>query len=184
MLWVGSTGLSRYIPKAIGFRPRQERVPAPVVEGSVLVVAGSASRTMRRQLDVCDLVEIRVNSLPIARGGNAAATEYTRARTALEIADKSRTIALTVTSTRADIEKTKEAGVAQGLGPEAVSALVVDTLGRLTVEFARSGAPIKGLVLSGGDTAMTICKLLQAERLGFRRFNRLLLYDLVDVLVE
>jgi uncharacterized protein YgbK (DUF1537 family) len=163
MLWVGSTGLSRYIPKAVGLRPRQERVEPPVAEGSVLIVAGSASETMRCQLDACDLTEVRVNSLPIARGGSDAESEHVRVRMALETADKSRTIALTVTSTRADIEKTKEAGVARGLRPEGVSALVADMLGRLTVGFVRSGAPVKGLVLSGGDTAMTICKQLQVE---------------------
>jgi uncharacterized protein YgbK (DUF1537 family) len=169
MLWVGSTGLSRYLPKAIGLRARPARPAFSVPGGPVLIVAGSASETTRRQLDACvsagDLIEIRVGALPITRGGDEAEAEIARVRSLLDgaVGQASQTVALTLTSTRADIAETEAAAIAQGMTPEQASARLVGTLGRLTTDLVANGTPLKGLVLTGGDTAKTVASALGAE---------------------
>jgi uncharacterized protein YgbK (DUF1537 family) len=169
MLWVGSTGLSRYVPAAVGLHARPERPALSVRDGSVLIVAGSASETTRRQLDACasagDLNEIRMAALAIIRGGGEAEAEMARVRALLDgaVGQSSQTVALTLTATRADIAEVEAAAVMQGMTPEQASARLVSTLGRLTSGLVANGAPLKGLVLTGGDTSKTIASALGAE---------------------
>ena len=169
ILWVGSTGLSRYVPGAIGLRPRPSRPTCPVADGAVLIVAGSASETTRRQLDACalngGLAEIQVNSLRIVRGGEGSEAEIDRARELLDgaRADGAPIIALTLTSSRLEIAETKAAAADLGMTPDRVAALLVCTLGRLTAGVATAGTRLEGLVLTGGDTAKTIVSNLGAE---------------------
>lgn len=169
VLWVGSTGLSRYVPKAIGLRSRASRPQLSVPDGIVVIVAGSASETTRRQLDACaragPFTEIRVDALSIARGGVEGEEEVTRARALLEtaVADNMRTVALTLTSTRAEVARTAEVAASRGMTPAQVALLLVRTLGRLAADLLKEAAPLKGLVLTGGDTAKTIASECGAE---------------------
>jgi len=168
-LWVGSTGLSRYVPAAIGLRPRCRRPAFEVLSGCVLIVAGSASETTRRQLDTCarrgNFTEIRLATRAIIRGGRAAQAEQERARVRLDAAlrEQHGAVALTLTSTRADVAQAKSDAVARGMATEEAAALLVHALGELTADAVAQGLPIKGLVTTGGSTAKTLAARLGAD---------------------
>jgi uncharacterized protein YgbK (DUF1537 family) len=169
VLWVGSTGLSRYLPKALSLRPRAAPAPVPVRDGPILIVAGSASETTRRQLDACasdgGLAEIRVKTLAVVRAGEEGEAETGRVRSALAaaLADGARAVALSLTSSRADIAAAKAVAADLGLSPDQASARLVQALARLTVELVDGRTPLRGLVLTGGDTAKTVLTLLETE---------------------
>jgi len=167
-LWVGSTGLSRYVPSAVRLMPRPPLERAPVPHGCVLVVAGSASETTRYQLNACaeavDLVEIRVDSPAVAEGGDSELRELERVRRHLDDAVRqSETVALTLASSRQDIEHTKDRARARVPTITDIEAYLARILGCLTVETLNGGARVKGLVLIGGTTAKMVTLALDAE---------------------
>lgn len=169
LLWVGSTGLSRYLPKALSLPRQAERTRISVDDGRVLIVAGSASEMTHRQLDACAkrawFAEVRVDCTAIARGGESACVEIARTRRALEEAARHgpNTLALTLRSSRSDIARTKELALNRGLSSSEISQILVDTLARLTVELLDAGLPIKGMVLTGGATAKTIAAACKTD---------------------
>ncbi|MDA9982570.1 four-carbon acid sugar kinase family protein [Gammaproteobacteria bacterium] len=169
LLWVGSTGLSRYVPKAIGLSPGSRPSVIKVKSGSVLIVAGSASERTRDQLNVFDgdenFCEIQISALSVASGGKEARAEISRAqhRLGLALAENIHMIALTLTSSRSEISEASTLASARGMAPEKLSAILVDTLGRLTANAVGAGAPIMGLVLTGGDTANALMVALGAD---------------------
>jgi len=169
LLWVGSTGLSRYLPNALRLPRQAERARIEVSDGPVLIVAGSASETTRRQLDVCaqraGFAEVRIDCTAVARGGESASAEIARARRALEEAVRHglNTLALTLRSSRADIARTKELALNRGLSSGEISQLLVDSLARLTVELLDAGVSVKGMILTGGATAKTIAAACKTD---------------------
>ena len=170
MLWVGSTGLSRYVPKAIGLSPGSRTPAVQVKPGPVLIVAGSASEKTRHQLDVCandeNFCEIQINALSVASGGRESKAEISRTQHRLDQAlEKNlRMIALTLTSARSEIyEASTLASDRGGMAPERLPAILVNTLGQLTANAIAAGAPVMGLVLTGGDTANAVTAALGAD---------------------
>lgn len=164
-LWVGSTGLSRYVPAAVGLKPQGTRRVRPAAAGCVLVVAGSASETTRAQLDLCvgkaGFVEIQVDSRAIAKGGDHERDELDRVGRLLEAAvEGSVAVALTLTAGRDDIAATRALATRHGRAADRIETDLARILGRLTAELLESGAKVKGLVLTGGTTAkMTVSQL-------------------------
>jgi uncharacterized protein YgbK (DUF1537 family) len=140
-----------------------------VKPGPVLIVAGSASEQTRHQLDVCagdgNFCEIRINALSVASGGKEAEAEISRIQHRLGqvLAENRRTIALTLSSTRSEISRAATLASERGMAPEQLSAILVDTLGRLTANAVGAGAPVMGLVLTGGDTANAVTAALRAD---------------------
>ena len=167
-LWVGSTGLSRYVPRAVGLTPHPTPRPVTVAGGCVLVVAGSASKTTRAQLDACaetsDFVEVRIDSRAIAEGGGPEEEELGRVRRLLwAAAGRSGAVALTLTAGRAEIAKTKALAAKRGLAAGEIETYLARTLGLLTAELLNGGTRVKGLVLTGGTTAKMIGSQVPAD---------------------
>lgn len=167
-LWVGSTGLSRYVPKAVGLIPHAISRPFAVAGGCVLIIAGSASETTRAQLDACGeiegLVEIRVESQAIAKGEQDEQEELKRVRRLLQAAVcEADVVAFTLTASRHEIESTKTLAAARGFGTGEIESYLAHTLARLTAEMLNGGATVKGLVLTGGTTAKLVVSELQAD---------------------
>jgi uncharacterized protein YgbK (DUF1537 family) len=167
-LWVGSTGLSRYVPSAVRLVPHAPLQRAPVSRGCVLVVAGSASATTRAQLNACaetvGMVEIRVNSMEVAEGGDCERRERERVRRQLRDAVcQPDAVALTLASSRQEIDRTKARARARVPPVVDIEAYLARMLGCLTAEALNGGARVKGLVLTGGTTAKMVALALSAE---------------------
>ncbi len=167
-LWVGSTGLSRYVPPAVGLVPHPTPRPVTGAGGCVLVVAGSASATTRAQLDACadiaGFVEVQLDTRAIAKGGGPEQQELERGRRLLRAASAgSGAVALTLTAGRAEIAETQALAAKRGLAAGEIETYLAHTLGQLTAELLNGGARVKGLVLTGGTTAKMIVAQLPAD---------------------
>jgi len=167
-LWVGSTGLSRYVPKAAGLTPHAIDQSAPAADGCVLIIAGSASETTRAQLDTCaeleGFVEIRVESQAIAKGGQHEQEELRRVRRLLQAAVReAEAVAVTLAARRHEIESTKILAAARGFAAGELEIYLTRTLSRLTAELLNGAAVVKGLVLTGGTTAKMVVTELRTD---------------------
>lgn len=172
VLWVGSTGLSRYVPVALRLPRRAGGPKISAVDGIVLIVAGSASETTRRQLDGfardSGFAEVEMDATAIARGGTTESREVARVRRALADAATAgkHAVALTLRSTRADIARTKALASERGETGDGISRRLVETLARLTAELLDRGPRIKGLILTGGATAKTVAAACGADAIA------------------
>ncbi len=161
---VGSTGLSQYLSDAWGIS-RGER-PAGITDGPgpVILVAGSASPTTRRQvqrfLDSAGTFGVEIHSRSIITGHwlNEQTDRLAGVRDAI---DRGCDVALYLTSTPGDVEATQKLGEARGMGKLEVSNLIVTTMAKFVVEIARQNR-VHGFLLTGGDTAKAVCHELGA----------------------
>ncbi len=155
LLWVGSAGLAEVLPEALGL-PRRAPRPAGAAQarGRVLIVAGSLSQVTHRQIVALDASR-RVTTVeldPRAIAGPAAARdpELERAGRALGAALDLGDALLAVRPERAP--------VAEAEGGE-VAARIAEALGEVAAAAARAYA-VGGLVLTGGETARSVCRQL------------------------
>ena len=167
-LWVGSTGFSRYVPRAIGLVPQASTESSSAADGYILIVAGSASVTTRAQLDACvklrSFAEAQIDSLAIAEGGRHEQVELARIRRLLKrLVGRSNVVALTLSAEREEVAATKTIAANRGLPAGQIETHLANTLGRLASELLSADARVKGLVLTGGTTAKTTLNVLQTD---------------------
>jgi len=161
-LLCGTAGLAGAVAELLAAGPAGLRPAAPPSgpeaaadpAGSVLIVCGSASETSRRQIDFllgrgrAVLFAFPPGELPADAPGSEAWVERAAARVLRLMLPG----ALTVVGARPD-------------GP-APAGLVAGLLGRLAARLlAEGGCPLKGLVLTGGDTAEAVLGQLAIREL-------------------
>ena len=167
VLWVGSTGLARCIPSALGIQsqdgPRPKHSSAT---DRIMLVVGSASEITHEQLQTLkqqrEVVAVEMNPFRVIAGADAAAVEMERCRSRLvDALNGGSDVVLHVTSSRRDVSVAQSLGHAAGLTAVEVSAQIADALAhitRLVVEMC----DLRGIVLTGGDTAKAVCAQLGA----------------------
>ena len=146
VLWVGSAGLADHLADTLRSEARPPCSAATSAAGGPLVVvAGSASEITRRQVQVvCACRGVALVELdPVALAEGDAELERCRHELATALAG-GQDCALVVASQPLRLT----------LAPR-----IVDVLGRLAADCARSHA-LRGLVLTGGDTARAVCRHL------------------------
>jgi uncharacterized protein YgbK (DUF1537 family) len=158
VLLCGSAGLAEKMPLAFGLLPR---------EGGVLVLAGTASSVTARQIDFLERTHgarvVTVDPQRVFGGEEQRNREVTRSRRiAKEALDKGGDVVVRWASSFAEAEKSmKLTGLsdAQDMSRVALSTLVAIA----TTLINRS---LSGLVLTGGDTAMSFVDSLGAMGIG------------------
>lgn len=175
VVWVGSTGLSEFVPFALGWqraggshvnaRPDSAKPNAR----PALVVAGSASATTRQQLQQAlvrtGLRLITLDPLTLISGGAETDQERDRGLAAVRAAVREgRDVGLTVSSSRDDIAATQKLGAELGVAPPEVARRIAETLATICQNVAAEGS-FSGVVATGGDTAKAICDVMQVEAL-------------------
>jgi len=175
VVWVGSTGLSEFVPLALGLHragpsPVNAR-PDPVERDArpALVVAGSASATTRQQLKhaltTAGLRVITLDPLTLISGGAETDQEIHRSLSAIRAAVREgRDVGLTVSSSRDDIAATQKLGAELGVAPPQVARRIAETLATICQSVTAEGS-FSGVVATGGDTAKAICDVMQVEAL-------------------
>ena len=131
-----------------------------------MLVVGSASEVTRDQLRTLHqerpLVAVEMNPFSIIAGADAAATEMEHCSVRLMAAlQEGQDVVLHVASSRSDVSRAQSLGQQVGLAPAEVSARIVAALGQITRRVAEA-CELRGLVLTGGDTAKTVCGRLGA----------------------
>ncbi len=154
VLWAGSAGLADCLPAVFNWNSEvREQLPS-------LVIAGSVSSVTRGQIGEllaggCELVEIEVarylpwqeqNALPLVE----ALSERLARSTCLVIATGYQPAA---------VEQTKAAGAKLGFTPVEVSEITATILGWIGAQLV-DRHKLAGLVLTGGDTAVAVCRAL------------------------
>jgi len=162
VVWVGSTGLARCIPRALSIASHNP--PRPTYDSStdrVMLVVGSASQAAHEQLQTLkqhgEVVAVELNALRVITDAKVATAEMELCRSELvDALSRGSDVVLHATSSRRDVSNTQSLGQTVGLTPTEVSANIAAALAhiaRLVVESCN----LRGVVLTGGDTAKAVC---------------------------
>lgn len=162
VLWVGSAGLAEALP-AVYSLPVRAAQPWQQSRGlPVLVVCGSVSNVTANQIAAFltqpDSALVEVDA---ARLIDQAAEEIDRCvKMAQDLLRQNLNTAIVSPHHRDKIAAAYACGEKLGLEPAAVSEQVARGIGLITRQLA--DAPIEGLFLTGGDTAVNVCYALGA----------------------
>jgi D-threonate/D-erythronate kinase len=149
IIWVGSGGLARHLPAALGLRPKAGSGARPrLANGPILALVGSRSTVAREQARILG-ADDEVASFELDTGlllGGAGNAEWARASAEVRrtLAAGQDTVLITSLGSTVDLE----------IGPA-----LADALGRFATESAEQ---IGGLIATGGDIARAVLGALGA----------------------
>ena len=162
VLWVGSAGLANHLPKHYKWSEKK-KTALPSLPGSVLIVAGSVSHITQRQIKevmqkpgIC-FVKL---TMPQVFTDRDAVIAYCREKINQHIAAGFDVLFVSAVSDE-DVSETMRAGRECGMRAKEVSELTAGTLAEVVQGLHLKG--ISGLVLTGGDTAIHVCKAIGAK---------------------
>lgn len=194
-LWVGSAGLAEYWPAPTFAAPdegapaepdgsavpvgRRDAIasdaaaadlqPLPSIRGAVMLVAGSVSGVSFGQIARMKLeptvTGVEFDPSAVARGSDTTAIEIERC-----CGEIGRAIALGldvafhVAATPAAVAASRTDAIARGVSPLELAAAISNALGQVAAAIVGEHR-IAGLILTGGDTAIAVCRALSADGL-------------------
>jgi len=169
VLWVGSAGLAECLPSALGLAasPASERRERADAAGrdAVVVLAGSVSDVTRGQARMLarrpGVESIEADPCALLRPGTADAEIRRCSEAALAAAKAGRDVVITSGDGREGVEKTIGTASTMGLSSQQTAERIASAFGVLCREIA-TRVDLKGLVLTGGDIALSCCSLLSA----------------------
>jgi uncharacterized protein YgbK (DUF1537 family) len=171
IVWVGSTGLSEFIPLAfnVGSAAQTSDHDRPTDPRPALALVGSASETTRLQLIHAQMNHglniITLDPARIIQDGSIAAAELEQTTSNLYTAIESgHDTALAVRASRDEIAATQRLGAQLNLSAAQVAQRIVDALAQAGKSLVREGR-VSGIVATGGDTANALCNALGAQAL-------------------
>lgn len=160
VLWVGSAGLAGVLPEVFSW-PAGAGIPSsPPGSRPVLVVAGSVSSITARQIDFfrkqpgAGLVAVDARRLVTGTEEEVKRCVHLGA----SFLDHGLNVAVVSAAGPDSLAGTRSAGPAGGLTQVEVSNLVARGLGIIALRLV--GLGVEGLVLTGGDTAASVCRAL------------------------
>ncbi|WP_274650137.1 four-carbon acid sugar kinase family protein [Paenibacillus humicola] len=165
VLWAGSAGLAEFLFVSRSQRePGQPAAVRPAAKGPVMLVAGSISNVTREQVAEvnrhAEVTAVEMNPLAAVDFSEERSQEIERCIAILQDAfGRGGEVSLFSGSSPEQVKAAKEKGALLGLEASEVSNRIAETLG-IIAGRAVSAAPVKGLVLTGGDTAKAVCKTL------------------------
>ncbi len=166
VLWVGSAGLAEYVPMALGLGA------ASADKKPVVVIAGSVSNVTRGQVAMLrqrtDLAYIEASPWAFLKPATAQAETDRCYHAALDAIRAGKDVVIVSGDTDEMVARTKEAGLSLGLSSRQTSEAVASALGGLCRRITLN-APLGGLVLTGGDIAVSCCSLLSASGISVLR---------------
>ena len=165
VLWVGSTGLARCVPQALNIQTRKTpRKDTLSGRSRGMLVSGSTSEITETQIDILKtqpgVFAVEMKPLEIISSGERAREEVERCRSQLvDALKKGNDIVLHVPTSRAEVVTTKAEGRELGLDEEQVPIIISEALAEITRQVV-DAFKLRGLILTGGDTAKTVCTRL------------------------
>ncbi len=159
-LWVGCAGLAEMIPAVMDW-PRQDAFSSATdVTGPVLIVAGSVSNVTHRQMErLLANGQVRLVSMQAGPLLSDAADEIRRCTQEAEQGFGEGLDVLIASAMAADaVDQARSAGKSKGMDNLKVSEIIAAALGQVARELV--GLKPAGLFLTGGDTAIAVCRAL------------------------
>jgi D-threonate/D-erythronate kinase len=172
VLWVGSAGLAEFLITMNRPQKSENHQNKHSVQGPVMLVAGSISKITREQVaevnQQTDVISLEMNPLTAIGSPDERGQEIERCIAKLQSAlSEGKDVSLYAGSSPEQVSAAKEKGAELGLQPSDVSNRIADTLGVITSKVV-SAVPLKGLVLTGGDTAKAVCRYLGVHGIELR----------------
>ena len=162
-LWVGCAGLAEMIPAVMGWPQQPAFSAAADTEGPVLIVAGSVSKVTHRQMEFFlaqgqgELVSLQAGQLFVE-----PADEIARCILAAEQAlRRDRDVLLASAVEAGAVDQARMAGQTKGIDNQKVSEVIAEALGQVVRGLV--GLKPAGLFLTGGDTAIAVCRALNVS---------------------
>jgi uncharacterized protein YgbK (DUF1537 family) len=162
VLWVGSAGLAAHIPVPESDDSAAMAAPVVVVAGSISnVTRGQVSRLNKRS----DMVHIEADTCALLRPESASAEIQRCFNNACSGVSAGKDVVITSGYSDETVAKTKDAGSSLGLSSQQTAESVAAAVGELCRQIA-TNLKLSGLVLTGGDIALSCCTALSAT--GFK----------------
>jgi uncharacterized protein YgbK (DUF1537 family) len=166
ILWVGSAGLAEYVPLALGLGAASaDKKPVVVIAGSVSNVTRGQVAMLRQRTDVA---YIEASPSAFLEPGAAKAETDRCYHAALDAIRAGKDVVIVSADSDEMVARTKKEGLSLGLSSRQTSEEVAAALGSLCRLIALN-APLGGLVLTGGDIALSCCSLLSASGISVIR---------------
>ena len=160
VLWVGSAGLAESLPLALGLgAATADREPVVVVAGSVSGVTRGQVAMLRQRAHVAC---IEVDPYAILKPDAAQAEMGRCFQAAVNAVGAGKDVVIVSGHSDEVVARTIEEGRLSGLTPRQSSEAVAGALGGLCRRIALH-AKLGGLVLTGGDIAVSCCRSLSAN---------------------
>ena len=161
ILWVGTAGLAEHLPSVCGWN-QESGAPKLEVQGEALVVAGSISQVTQNQIKTyVEQTECGHIVLDAVEAIEAPAQEVAKiiaAAQAFRQAGKAPVISCL--NHREVIEAAALAGKRNGVPANEVGTRIASVLGLIVASLVKRGVGV--LFLTGGETAISICRALGA----------------------
>jgi uncharacterized protein YgbK (DUF1537 family) len=174
VLWAGSAGLAQFLPVS-GSDAQRNVLPGSPVDGRVMLVAGSISKITRDQVSAVhtepNVAAVEMNACAAIDSPQQRFQEIERCISELTSAlSRNLDVSLYASSSPEQVRAVKMKGEQLGFASSDVSNRIADMLGEISRTVV-SANQVKGLVLTGGDTAKAVCKHLGVH--GFELLNEL-----------
>jgi uncharacterized protein YgbK (DUF1537 family) len=163
-LWAGSAGLAQFLIAKDPNNIERNYLQVSKESRSVLLVAGSASNVTRKQTAVVNsqpgVTAIEMDPFALFQTPDRRGIEEERCFQGLANAlSKGGDVTLYVDSSSEKIRLTQEQGSRFGMESGDVSDRIAEALGKVAGRAVKKYS-LKGVILTGGDTAKAVCRLL------------------------
>ncbi len=173
VLWVGSAGLAECLPQALGLAAAKAGNGAGkdglAGREAVVVLAGSVSDVTRGQVRMLTrrpgVESVDADPCALLRPDTAGAEIRRCSGAALAAAKAGRDVVITSGNDRESVERTMETASSMGFSSQRTAEMIASAFGLLCREIA-TNTKLRGLVLTGGDIALSALSLLSAT--GFQ----------------
>ncbi len=160
VLWVGSAGLAESLPLVLGLgASAADRKPVVVIAGSVSAVTRGQVEMLRQRADVA---YIEADPCAFLKPDAAQAETGRCFQAAVNAVRAGKDVVIVSGHSDDVVARTIEEGRSSGLSPRQSSEAVAGALGALCRRIALH-ATLGGLVLTGGDIAVSCCRSLSAN---------------------
>jgi uncharacterized protein YgbK (DUF1537 family) len=162
VLWVGSAGLAEQLPGIYQWSAEHENIVI-AAKGAVLVIAGSVSKITQTQISVAlNLPNIQLVKMGVANLIQNKKLEINRCtKQAKTLLEQGKDILIASAVNDRDVFDGVAAGKICGLSSSEVSEQTAVALGDVVAQL--TDYQLAGMVLTGGDTAIHVCRSLGAE---------------------
>lgn len=168
VLWVGSAGFAEHLSNLYGMKPCKPMSQEFKGTGPVILVSGSVSGLTRSQVRAClkdpSIDGVEFNPLSIFSPSEKE-EELNRCIQRLDqILSGGRNLALFAGSSPEQLKQTKEMAKQNDWTDPMVANCISDVLGQITSQIL-TDHEVGGLILTGGDTAKSVCQHLGVDGL-------------------
>lgn len=153
----GSAGLASELPPGLGLRSVK---PVLAICGSTRSLARLQAKALSERLGC---TTVKVNALRVIEGGASYEAEAERCIREASDALRAGTDVLVASAPDEDsAERTLSFGLGRGIGEAEVRSRIEEALAMITLAVLK-GVDVSGLILTGGATALQVCKALKVE---------------------